>query len=104
MPTDQRVVKFLNEQVRPACERQRAERARLASMLAQWELVKDLPDLTKGGGEVVDDGRELEGVSRLTGDDVTRAVEMLTKMHVIFSEIGAGDTLEKPCVRPLTVE
>ena len=91
-------IKFVNEQVRPLCELARDLMARVNAMESEW--FNGL-NTTIGTSEddAIADGREEEGVSRLTAADVTTAVANLLAAR---SAMGAS-VIELPCVRPLRV-
>jgi hypothetical protein len=95
--TDARVIRFVNEQVRPLAEEARALKARIGSLTTDWFgglnlVVLNTPDL-------IADGRDAEGVSRLTGADVNSAVSNLIAAHDAIND----QIVAKPCVRPLQV-
>jgi hypothetical protein len=54
--------------------------------------------------EAVADGRESEGVSRLTGADVNNLVTQLAAFQAQLSAEGVPTVISKPCVRALRVE
>jgi hypothetical protein len=51
--------------------------------------------------DTVEDGREAEGVSRLTAGDVTNAVSQLIKTATGESGAWNSEIIQKPCVRLL---
>ena len=95
--TNPESIRFVNEQVRPLCEKVRALNAEINAMQTLWfsGLNNTFPNTT----EAVDDGRDSEGVSRLTGANINSAVGILIAME------GASNAeiIQKPCVRPLSV-
>jgi len=94
--TDPQAVKFSNEQLRPLCESTSALVVQLQSMETAW--YAGINNLFPNDTTVLDDGRQAEGVSVLTGADVNSA------MSVLIAMIGQYNSqiIEKPCVRPLS--
>jgi hypothetical protein len=86
-------VRFVNEVVRPLCEEARAFRVRVAALSTEWFLGKN--NVFAAAGDTVEDGREAEGVSRLTAGDVTNAVAQLLAFE------PNTEIVQKPCVRTL---
>lgn len=95
--TDPEAIRFVNEQLRPLCEEARALRARVDAMSTAW--FAGLDDEFPNDTSPLLDGREAEGVSRLTGAQVVNAVSNLIAM----SAAGNAEILSLPCVRPLDV-
>lgn len=94
--TDPEAIKFCNEVVRPMAERLRAEMVMTTSSETTWlaGMNAKFPNDTS----LVDDHRDAEGVSRLTGADVQAFMSVAIGMR------NAGNTqiISKPCVRALT--
>lgn len=86
-------IRFVNEVVRPLCEEARAFRARVAALSTQWFLGTN--NAFAAPADTVEDGREAEGVSRLTANDVTNAVAQLLDFA------PNAEIIQKPCVRML---
>jgi hypothetical protein len=95
--TDPRVIKLTNEQVRPLAEQARAMRARIDSLTTDW--FGGLNTLVPNTTDLVADGRDAEGASRLTGADVNSLVGNLIAAHDALN----AQIIAKPCVRPLSV-
>jgi hypothetical protein len=95
--SDPRVIKFVNEQVRPLSEEARALKARIGSLTTDWFGGLNLVVLNTT--DLIADGRDAEGVSRLTGADVNSAVSNLIAAHDAIND----QIVSKPCVRPLQV-
>jgi hypothetical protein len=95
--TDPEAIRFVSEQIRPLCEAARALNVRIDAMTTAWfaGLNADFPN----DSSAVDDGREDEGVSRLTGANVNSAVGNLIAMKAASN----SEILSLPCVRPLDV-
>lgn len=97
--TDPEAIRFCNEVVRPLAEEARAFSIRLAAMRSEWYGGKN--NVFGTSGDTVEDGREAEGVSRLTAGDVTNLIAQL--IAVAPGETGAfnAEIIQKPCVRML---
>jgi hypothetical protein len=54
--------------------------------------------------EALDDGRESEGVSRLTGADINSLIVQLAGIQTALNVGGVSDVISKPCVRPLRAD
>lgn len=90
--TDPEAIRFVNEQVRPMCEKTRALMTEIASMQTLW--YAGLNNKFPNDASPVDDKRETEGVSRLTGADVTAAVANMIDIHNTHN----SEIISKPCV------
>lgn len=95
MITDPQAIRFTNETVRPLCEKLRALAAEIAAAQTIW--FGGINALFPNDTTALADGRENEGVSRLTGANVNSA------MGVLIAVAGAtnAEIIAKPCVRPL---
>ena len=93
--TDPQAIKFLSDIVRPLAEKTRALGAEYLAAITAWQ--GTIADLTPVDGGVIEDGREHEGVSRITGADVHAFMGLL----IALREGGDQGVVEKPCVRPL---
>lgn len=93
-------LRFVNEHVRPMAERLRALKAMLDADLQTWQAVS--PHFATAAA-AVEDGREAEGVSRMTCGDVTAFINVLTNLNTRFDANGVAATIDLPCVRPLQV-
>lgn len=99
--TDPQAIRFVNEAVRPLAERIRALRADIDAARATYDALPG-PPFYGHGGEAVEDGREAEGVSRLTGNDVLAFVALaLDDLKNTMGDAGNAATIAKPCVRSL---
>lgn len=92
--TDPEAIRFCNETVRPLCEEARALAAKVAALTTLWYggINSKFPN---SANDTVEDGREGEGVSRLTGADVNNVLTQLLGI-TLNSEI-----IQKPCVRQI---
>ena len=99
--TNPEAVAFTNEAVRPLAERVHAIKNDIDSAMARWHgglgavFVGDLAG-------VVEDGREDEGVSRLTGNDVTLLIGRLEAIQQLLDAAGVPGIVSKPRVRFLS--
>ena len=96
--TDPEAIKFTNDYIRPMCENLRYMAARGSDWATKWaELSSKFPNKVE---EVVEDGREAEGISRLTGADINAAATVFASLLTIM-DVSAQTAVNKPCVRPL---
>jgi len=78
------------------------ELADVASDFArQWEQVKALVT-TNTGPDAIDDGREAEGISRLTLGDVQKLKTIVANINTEFDVVGNRKAIQKPTVRSLS--
>jgi hypothetical protein len=90
-------IKFVNEYIRPMCENIRYMKARGDDFAIKWaQLSSSFPNDTTA----VEDGRDAEGISRLTGADINAVA---TVFNTLLGDIDASAeaVIAKPCVRPL---
>jgi hypothetical protein len=90
-------IKFVNEYIRPMCENIRYMKARGDDFALKWaQLSSSFPNDTTA----VEDGRDAEGISRLTGADINAVA---TVFNTLLGDIDATAeaVIAKPCVRPL---
>lgn len=92
---DPQAVKYVNEVIRPLCERQRALKAEISAAKTQWfSGINAL--FPNSAGDPVQDGREDEGVSRLTGADINSVMGVL----IAAADAVNDEIISKPCVQP----
>lgn len=100
MITNAQAVRFVNEVIRPKAEQLRALKAEIDGAMATWHgglgavFTADMAGL-------VADGREAEGVSRLTGNDVVLLISQMEAMQTQLNGGGVAAVISKPCVRTL---
>lgn len=96
MITDPQAIKFVNEVVRPLSEQLRALKANIDSATFAWNggISALVPNDVN---ELLNDGRQTEGVSRLTGADIRAVITILGAVRAAVTDA----TVSKPCVRPL---
>lgn len=96
--TNPEAIRFVNEQIRPLCEKVRALSAEIESMQTLW--FSGLNNSFPNTSEEVDDNRESEGVSRLTGANINSAVGILIAVDGAVND----EIIQKPCVRSLRAD
>ena len=95
--TDPRAVRFANEAIRPLAERVRDLKADIDAVGVAW--FGGLSALFPNDSSVLDDRREAEGVSILTGADVTNLITQLLAIQTQLNGGGVAGVISKPCVR-----
>ncbi len=95
-------IRFCNEQIRPICETLRNLEPVLQDIQGQW-FGGGLSSHFGTGGDTVEDGREGQGVSRLTAADITNVLTQVGTIVTQFAGGGVMDVIRKPCVRPMRV-
>lgn len=98
MITDPQAIRFCNEVIRPLCEELRAVKAKIDAGTVTWIAIQAL--VPNNAAEIVEDGRESEGVSRISGADVRAVVAILATVGTAVTDATIG----KPCVRALQAE
>lgn len=91
--TNPEAIRFVNETIRPLCEDARLLQLKINALSTLWFL--GINASFSGNADTVEDGRDANGVSRLTGADVTNAVSQLLGVS-LNSQI-----IQKPCVRQI---
>jgi len=99
--TNPEAIKFVNEVVRPFAEQFRAMKARSDAAMIQW--YAGLNTVITNTSDIVEDGREAQGISRLTGADVTNLVSQIGAFKSQLDSSGFPQVIAKPCVRPIEV-
>lgn len=101
--TNPQASKFANEQVRPQAERIRALKAEIDAMMVQWfgGMAELIPDSAQ---ESLEDGREAQGVSRLTGADIRSFIVVAQALQTTLDTAGYAGVISKPTVRPMRAE
>jgi hypothetical protein len=97
--TDPQAIKFSNEAVRVMAERFRSLKVDVDAILTQW--FGGINALFPNNGTLLDDGRTVDGVSVLTGADVTNLITQLLEFQTQMNGVGVVDVISKPCVRTL---
>ena len=97
--TDPEAIKFVNEYIRPMCETVRYMGARGSDFANKWaQIAGSFPNDPL---ETVEDGREGQGVSRLTGADINAVAGVFVTLLGEISGATAQAVISKSCVRPL---
>ena len=94
-------IRFANEVVRPLAERMRDLNVLCENALAVW--YGGMNALYPNDATALADGRENEGVSRLTGADVNSFAGQVADYVSQLDGAGVADVVLKPCVRNLSV-
>ena len=95
--TNPEAIRFVSEQIRPLCEKIRAIKCQLVSMKADWD--GHVGALIPNDTSALEDGRESEGVSRLTGADINNTRNTLAGLITAIND----SVIQKPCVRSIEV-
>lgn len=101
--TNPEALKFVAEEIRPLAEKFRALKVYVDAALVKW-WGGGISALVPNDSSPVADGREAEGVSRLTGVDINNLVTQLAAYQTALNAAGVADVVSKPCVRSITVE
>ncbi len=99
--TNRQVILYNNEVIRPLSERMRDLDAEITSALVTWN--SEISGLISGNanGDLIEDGRSGEGISRMTKADMINLVTAFNDLDAIFDGAGKRDVISKPTVRPL---
>ena len=98
---DAEAIAFVNNYVRPICEKVRDLKVLLDDTTATWFL--GVNSNFASGSDTVEDGREAEGVSRLTAADVTNAITQFQALQTVLDGGGVMDVVRKPTVRQIEI-
>lgn len=93
--TNPEAIRFVNLQIRPLCEAMRELKIRMVDMKNTWD--NHVGALIPNDASPLDDGREAEGISRLTGADVNNARNTMASLIAGISDAVVG----KPCIRTI---
>lgn len=97
---DPQGIRFVNDVVRPLAEQLRANKVKLEAIRLEWE--NGISDLF-AKDESIEDGRDAEGISRLTCSDVNDFMAQVLKIALGGSAQLDEKIIAKPCVRALEV-
>lgn len=98
--TDPLAVSFSNQSIRPLCERVRSLKSEIDAAVVDW--FGGRSSLFPNDSTVLSDGRVAEGVSILTGADITGVITQLLALQTALNQSGVAAVIAKPCVRPLS--
>lgn len=101
--TNQEVISFTNETVRTMAEKLRGLKYEIDAAMIKYNSGIGAICVADMSG-IVEDGREDQGVSRLTGNDVVGMAVQMAAIQTQLSGVGVMDVIVKPCVRALRVE
>jgi hypothetical protein len=93
-------IRYVNEQIRPLAEAIRALKARVDASLTTYNAGVGTVFYNNAADPIMD-GREAEGVSRLTGNDILLFVTQMIAFQTQLNGVGVANVISKPCVRPL---
>jgi hypothetical protein len=96
--TDPEAIKFVNEYIRPMCEQIRSSNAKGADFAIKWAGIS--AGFPNDAAEMLEDGREDEGISRLTGADINAVATVFSSLLGDLDSTAQA-IIQKPCVRPL---
>lgn len=96
MVTDPEAIRFVNEFVRPKAEAARALMAEIAAGTTLW--YSGMNNKFPNDPTAVDDGRDAEGVSRLTGANIHSFMSTV----IAVAAASNSEVVSKPCVRPMS--
>lgn len=99
--TNTEVIKYVNEQIRPLAESMQALDYRVQAALVTWYAT--ISDDCPNDSSPLADGREDDGVSRLTGADIVNLVTQLAAYKTQMDGSGVRAVVAKPTVRALMV-
>lgn len=99
---DPRIIRFVNEYLRPMAETIRATAVNAKALLQRWD-VDIAPLVVNDSKDVLDDGRLSEGVSQLSGAEIYELVALVTKFSDPATGIADQPVIAKACVRTILV-
>lgn len=98
--TDPVYLKFVNERLRPMCERLRDIDLEIQDILTAWNGWVKQTVTANVASDPVADGRDAEGVTRLTKNDVKVAVDVFVLVEAAISSLATNrDEINYPTVR-----
>ena len=92
--TDAEAIKFVNEYIRPMCETVRYMGAIGADFANKWAQISG--EFPNDPLEILEDGRDGQGVSRLTGADINAVATVFTTLLGEISGATAQAVISKP--------
>lgn len=100
--TNTEVIRWTNEVVRPLSEKLRALDLEVQAALTTWyaQISASVPVDAEA---MLQDGREADGVSRLSGNDIVLLVTQLAGVKTLMDGAGVRNVVSKPCVRAVSV-
>lgn len=101
---DPEAIKFINEHVRMRCEGLRALKILMENDLDHWFDNAINTTVPNDDQELVEDGRQGQGVSQLTCDEIHTIMSRIQAVLSPLQEANAMDVINKACVRALSVD
>jgi len=95
------VIKFCNEQLRPLAETLRDGKVFGAEVRAVWDDQVAALVAANVDADLIDDGRDAEGISRLTKADLVGFMAVVTAMAGSLDAPGTMAIIRKPAVRTI---
>ena len=96
-------IRFCNEVVRPLAEKMRGLKAEVDAALVTWNAGIGTI-IGSSAGDDIQDGRDAEGVSRLTAANVAALGGEMIAYQTRCDLAGVAEIISKPCVRTLQVQ
>jgi len=100
--TNQLVIVYNNESIRPLAEKMRSLDAEIDAALVTYNIQISAAISGNVDGDIIEDGREGDGVSRMTKSDLTNFVTQLQAYQTQLNLAGVADVISKPTVRVLS--
>ena len=100
--TNYEVIQYTNDTVRVMAEKLRVLKYEIDAAMTKYNSGIGAVCVADMAG-IVEDGRESEGVSRLTGNDIVGVAVQMAAIQTLLAGVGVMDIIIKPCVRPLKV-
>ena len=100
--TDPQVIAFLNSEIRPVAEKLVRLNVVLDDIIQSWFQVISGAISGNASDDVIEDGREGEGISRITKADLSNFITQLLTIQAQFDGGGVMDVISKPTVRSLS--
>ena len=101
MITNPEAIRFQNEVIRVMAEKTRDFKIDIDLTLQAWYAGMNAK-FTNDSKETVTDGRDVEGISQLTGADANNLMGILASIKSTLDGAGVADVVAKPCVRTLS--
>ena len=99
--TDKTIALFLNDQVRPMAEAARSFKLRLKSLVLDYETKIENEMVKMADEDIINDGREVEGVPLRTIGEFREWLAILRKVVDSGVDQWPEDLIAKFCVRKL---
>ena len=100
--TNPEAIRFCNEIVRPLAEKMRGLKVEIDAALVTWNAGIGTI-IGSSAGDAIQDGRDAEGVSRLTAADVAALGGEMIAYQTRCNQAGVAEILSKPCVNPVRI-